>query len=90
MVLVRPAGEVSVALDGQSHVGHHGHHVGLPVVEGLHGGEQHGVPLDEVGQLVEELAPPGGVHGAPGTAEPGGGGGANCNIWLMRIVQKYG
>ena len=70
MVLISPAGEIAVALDGERDISHHGHHVRLPIVEGLQGGEEHGVPLQQVRQLVQQLAAPGGVHRAPGAPKP--------------------
>ena len=39
VVLVRPARVVAVGLHAQPDVGHEGHHVGLPIVQRLEGGE---------------------------------------------------
>ena len=70
MVLIGPASEIAVALNRERDISHHGHHIRLPIVEGLQGGEEHGVPLQQVRQLVQQLAAPGGVHGAPGASQP--------------------
>ena len=70
MVLISPASEIAVALDRQRNISHHGHHIRLPIVKGLQGGEEHGVPLQQVRQLVQQLPAPGGVHGAPGASQP--------------------
>ena len=51
---------------------HDGQHSRLAIIEGLEGGEEHGVPLQQVGQVVEQLAPPRGIHGAPGAPQPVG------------------
>ena len=70
MVLISPASEIAVALNRECDISHHGHHIRLPIVEGLQGGEEHGVPLQQVRQLVQQLAAPGGVHRAPGAPKP--------------------
>ena len=70
MVLISPASEIAVTLDRERDISHHGHHVRLPIVEGLQGGEEDGVPLQQVRQLVQQLPAPGGVHGAPGASKP--------------------
>ena len=70
MVLIGPASEIAVALNRERDISHHGHHIRLPIVEGLQGGEEHGVPLQQVRQLVQQLPAPGGVHGAPGASKP--------------------
>ena len=70
MVLISPASEIAVALNRERDISHHGHHIRLPIVEGLQGGEEHGVPLQQVRQLVQQLAAPGGVHRAPGAPKP--------------------
>ena len=70
MVLISPASEIAVALDGERDISHHGHHIRLPIVEGLQGGEEHSVPLQQVRQLVQQLPAPGGVHCAPGASQP--------------------
>ena len=70
MVLISPASEIAVALNRERDISHHGHHIRLPIVQGLQGGEEHGVPLQQVRQLVQQLAAPGGVHRAPGASQP--------------------
>ena len=70
MVLISPASEIAVALDGERDISHHGHHIRLPIVEGLQGGEEDGVPLQQVRQLVQQLPAPGGVHCAPRASKP--------------------
>ncbi|CRJ98752.1 hypothetical protein BN1708_009490 [Verticillium longisporum] len=78
--LVGPAGIVA----------EHGHEVwdvlgearrqGLAVVERLNGGQRQGVGLDEVGEVVEELAPCRGRQVTPGRVLKGGTGGGDGRV----------
>lgn len=68
MIFVSPASKIAIALDGESDISHHRHHVRFSIVKGFKGGKVDSVPLQEVSQLVEELPTPGGIHGAPGAS----------------------
>ena len=69
MIFVSPASKIAIALDGESDISHHGHHIRFSIVEGFKGGKVDGVPLQEVSQLVEELPTSWGIHGAPGASQ---------------------
>jgi len=84
--LVSPASIVAQAADDQVKVGRSAVHlaissVGLAVVQRLHLSQIRAVALDEVSQLVDQVAAAGGVHGAPGGADGEGGAGSfDCKV----------
>ena len=63
--LVAPSRVVPVAINHEREVSVVRVRERLTVVQGLEAGEVLAVPLDEVGQLVQQVAPLRGVHGAP-------------------------
>jgi len=56
LILIGPAGVIAIAGDGERQVSGAGDMIGLAVVEGLELGEFVGIFLDEIGELVHEIA----------------------------------
>ena len=90
MVLVGPASKIAIALDGESDISHHGHHIRFSIVKGFKGGKVDSVPLQEVSQLVEELPSPWGVHGAPGASQSESfAGSLHCKVNICFVSLSY-
>lgn len=65
VVLVSPSSIIAESVDGGSHIDRVGHTIRLAVVQSLEGGQEDTVAFHQVGQLVQELSAPGGVHLPP-------------------------
>ena len=88
VVLIGPPDVVPEALDGQTEVDVEGVIERLPVIQRLQAGQVHPVPLNQLGQLQQEISSLRGVHRPPGAAQfegLSGGLDSHVNIGLVAL-----